>query len=288
MINMFSRMVVAPVRNLMLATQRIADGRYGERVPLPENQSLDEMDEFNQLAYSFNQMASKLDKTEEMRKQLIGDVSHELRTPLSVIKGSMEGLIDGILPAEPKTFQQIYKEADRLERLVDDLQELSEVESGAYSLNLKLVSIVGIAEKVAAHLQREFEVKEITLLTDFRGSAPELLADEDRISQVLLNLMGNALQHTPQGGQVQLSVKQISEEIRVSVSDSGIGIAEHQLEHIFTRFYRVDKSRSRIKGGSGIGLTIARHLVEAHGGRIWAESAGLGSGSTFTFALPVT
>jgi histidine kinase len=246
------------------------------------------MDEFNQLAYSFNQMAKKLDKTEVMRKQLIGDVSHELRTPLSVIKGSMEGLIDGILPAEPKTFQQIYMEADRLERPVDDLQELSQVEAGAYSLDRKSVSIVDIAEDVCEHLQREFEAKEITLLRDLPDNPPELLTDEDRIRQVLLNLMGNALQYTLKGGQVRLSVKQFKDEIRVSVSDSGIGITEDQLEHIFTRFYRVDKSRSRLKGGSGIGLTIARHLVEAHGGRIWAESAGLGSGSTFTFTLPIT
>jgi signal transduction histidine kinase len=277
-----SRSVIAPVQAMSLATQRIADGRYDERVQVHGE------DELARLALRFNQMAEKLSEVEAMRRRLIGDVSHELRTPLTAIKGSMEGLMDGVLPATPETFQQIHAEADRINRLVDDLQELSRVEARAYALDLRPVDLSSAVQTVTKRLAPQAEAKRIALDADLRPDLPLLLADEDRLVQVLTNLTGNALQYTPENGRVIISARRDQQEIRVSVQDTGAGMSPEHLPHIFDRFYRVDASRSRREGGgSGIGLTIARALVEAHGGRIWAESAGEGQGSVFSFTIPV-
>jgi histidine kinase len=282
-----SRQVVTPVRELMTASQRIAEGHYHERVHVPGVSDRDELDELGRLALSFNRMATKLEQIEATRRELIGNVAHELRTPLATIKGSMEGLIDGVLPTEAATFQQIYREADRLQRLVDDLQELSRVEAGAFALQRRPASVNELVATTVARLERQFEEKGVTLETEAPANLPPVLADGDRIGQVLLNLVGNALQYTPAGGQVRVTAHRQGAEAHIAVTDSGIGIAGEHLPLLFTRFYRVDKSRSRAGGGSGIGLTIAKHLVEAHGGRIWAESPGPGQGSTFTFTLPL-
>jgi histidine kinase len=247
----------------------------------------DELDELARLAVSFNQMAARLEQTEARRLDLIGNVAHELRTPLSSIKGYMEGLIDGVLPAESTTFQQVYREADRLQRLVHDLQELSRVEARAYELDLKPMPVTHLVEAVTASLVRQFEEKGVVLGTDLPPDLPHVLVDEDRIGQVLLNLVGNALQYTPAGKRVSLHTRQDDSLVWIVVEDTGIGIAPEDLPHLFERFYRVDKSRSRVGGGSGIGLTIAKHLVEAHSGQIRASSEGVGKGSTFSFSLPV-
>lgn len=281
-----SRQVVAPVQAMTSASRRIAEGHYEERVHVAGNLEKGEQDELAQLAISFNQMATRLQQTESMRRQLIGDVAHELRTPLTTIKGSMEGLIDGVLPATEETYQDIHREADRLQHLVNDLQELSRVEAGAYELEIKPVHLVDLIDEVVDRLSRQYEEKGVALNSDI----PAVLmvkADEVRIGQVVLNLLGNALQYTPPGGNVTVRALRQGDEVHISVSDTGIGIAPEHLPHLFTRFYRVDKSRSRAGGGSGIGLTIAKHLVEAHGGRIWAHSQGARKGSIFTFTLPI-
>jgi histidine kinase len=288
-----SRRVVTPVRQMMQASQRIAAGRYQERVDVPSD------DELGQLARSFNQMAGTLEQAEQMRRDLIANVAHELRTPLTGIKGYMEGLIDGVLVAGPETYQQVYREADRLQRLVADLQELSRVEAGAFELNRQPLAITELIRQTANRLRPQFEEKGLDLQLDLPSSLPPVLADEDRISQVLLNLIGNALQYTPHGGVVTIKADFPvrpdiltrppieKSQLVVTVGDTGYGIPAEHLPHLFTRFYRVDKSRSRAGGGSGIGLTIAKHLVEAHGGHIWAKSEGQGKGSVFSFTLPV-
>jgi histidine kinase len=264
------------------ATRRIADGRYDERVQVVGS------DELAGLALRFNQMAEKLDQVESMRRRLIGDVSHELRTPLTAIKGSMEGLMDGVLPANDETYQQIHTEADRLNRLVDDLQELSRVEAHANQLDLHPVDISSIVQTVTKRLLPQAETKRISLDFELGPDLQPVLADEDRAIQVLTNLTGNALQYTPEGGRITIAAKKLNDEIQISVGDTGVGIPPEHLSQIFDRFYRVDKSRSRqAGGGSGIGLTIARALVEAQGGRIWVESVGDGKGSTFNFTLPI-
>ena len=281
-----SRQVVAPVQEMMLASQRISEGHYNERVQVPGDVSKDELDELSQLALRFNRMAASLEQAEEVRRQLIADVTHELRTPLTAVKGSMEGLIDGVLPADEGTYQQIISEADRLQRLVNDLQELSRVEAGAYELNIHSTRVSDLLTAAEARLGRQFEEKDVILEIAIPDDLPQVLADEDRIGQVLLNLVGNALQYTPPGGKVRVTAAAQSGEVYIAVSDSGMGIPAEHLPHLFTRFYRVDKSRSRAGGGSGIGLTIAKYLVEAQGGSIWAQSEGAGRGSTFTFSLP--
>jgi histidine kinase len=278
-----SRGVTAQVQAMSTAAERIAAGQYQERVTVAGR------DELSQLAARFNEMALKLDEVESMRRRLIADVSHELRTPLTSIQGSMEGLIDGVLPASRETFEQLHAEAQRLNRLVDDLQELSRVEAHAFVLEREPVDLPVLISTVIRRLAADAAARGIQLDAQPLAEAFTLVGDEDRLVQVLTNLTGNALQYTPQGGSVTLSARRAGAEVHISVRDTGLGIATEHLPRIFDRFYRIDRSRSRQSGGgSGIGLTIARALAEAHGGRIWAESAGLGNGSTFTVALPLS
>jgi histidine kinase len=277
---LLSRRIVAPLRTLSSASQHIAGGHYAERVQVTGS------DEIAQLSTSFNKMAVQLEQVESMRRQLIGDVTHELRTPLTSIKGYMEGLVDGVLPASSETFNQIHHEADRLSRLVDDLQELSRVEAKAYSLDVRSVAVSNLLQTTVKRLTPQATAKRITLRSNLPADLPPVQADEDRITQVLLNLVANAIQYTPEGGNVIISAVRKADEVHILVQDTGVGIPPEHLANLFTRFYRVDKSRSRnAGGGSGIGLTIAKHLVEAHGGQIWVESKGEGQGSTFTFSL---
>ncbi|MFQ5858792.1 MAG: ATP-binding protein, partial [Anaerolineae bacterium] len=272
-------------------------GDYHERVHVPGE------DELGALAQSFNQMAATLEQTEQRRLDLIGNVAHELRTPLTSIRGIMEGLVDGVLPAEPSTYMRVQREVSRLQRLVNDLQELSRAEAGQIPIEPCQVAPAELVHAAADRLRPQFEDKGVELHIEVPAHLPQVWADSDRIIQVLINLLGNALHYTPAGGRVSIQLSVISDQSSVisnqqgdqlitdhcllfTVQDTGIGIPPEHLPHIFERFYRVDKSLSRAGGGSGIGLTVARHLVEAHGGRIWAESAGAGQGSTFAFTLP--
>jgi len=282
-----SRRVVEPVRRMMAASQRIADGHYEERVVVRGIPAPEEMDELDQLGVTFNQMAARLERTEAMRSQLIGDVAHELRTPLSTIKGSLEGLMDGVLAPDEATLMQLHREAERLQRLVADLQELSRVEARAFELKRRPASVEELVTTAVERLRRQFDDKGVGLELDLPAGLPAVLADEDRVGQVLMNLLGNALQYTPAGRAVRISARGAAAEVQIEIQDEGIGIPAEHLQHIFTRFYRVDPSRSRAGGGSGIGLTIAKHLVERQGGRIWAESSDAGKGSRFTFTLPL-
>jgi len=272
--------IIGPIRQLMLASQRIAAGEFHERVQVSSE------DELGALAQTFNRMATTLEQTEQRRLELIGDVAHELRTPLSSIKSIMEGLVDGVLPAEPATYVDVQREVARLQRLIYDLQELSRAEAGQIPLDLRSTSPTKLIHIAADRLHPQFKDKNVGLHFDLPADIPTVWADADRIIQVLLNLLGNALQYTPSGGKVTVKSWCEGREVVVAVQDSGIGISPEHLPYIFDRFYRVDKSRSRASGGSGIGLTIAKHIVEAHGGRIRAESRGSNQGSTFTFTLP--
>lgn len=281
---LISYRMVSPVREMMVASQYIAEGHYQERVHVPGDPS--RADELSQLAISFNRMAEILDQNEVVRQRLIGDISHELRTPLTVIKGSLEGLIDDVLPPEPETYQKIYGEVERLTILVDDLQQLSRVEAGVYQLDKTHVEVQELIEIVVDRLRLQYDEKGVRLEVDCPPELPEIYVDTHRIGQVLLNIVGNALQYTSAGGKVRITASQEGKEVQIAVRDTGMGIPLEHHPRLFTRFYRVDKSRSRSSGGSGIGLTIAKHFVEAHNGRIWMESKGRGKGSTFFFSLP--
>jgi len=278
-----SQRITKPVKSLTKASQKIARGDYSYRISEKEIPS----DELGQLAVCFNQMAKELESIEGMRRRLIGDISHELRTPLTAIKGSMEGLIDGVLPSNQSTFQQIYREADRLQRLVEDLQELSRVDSGTFTLNKKPVDIEEVLKIATAPFTSSFKKKGVSLESQLDQDLPKISVDADRIQQVLQNLLGNALRFTPTKGHVIISIRKESSKVIFSIGDDGVGIEKEHLSHIFERFYQADKSRSRANGGgSGIGLSIAKSLVEAHGGEIHAESVGKGKGSTFSFTIP--
>jgi len=279
-----SRQITKPLQSITGASQEIAKGNYNQRVQV----NVDNGDELAQLGYSFNRMAEQLEQTENMRRQLIGDISHELRTPLTAIKGSMEGLIDGVLTSDETTYQHIYREADRLQRLVEDLQELSRVEGSAFKISKKKISIDELLHDALAPLLNTFNTKGIQVSIHSEKNLPSLMADHDRIIQVLQNLLGNALQFTSENGTIEISAKKKDANVHISVKDDGAGIEADHLPHIFERFYRADRSRSRQNGGgSGIGLTVTQSLVEAHGGKIWADSEGKGYGSIFTFTLPI-
>jgi histidine kinase len=244
-------------------------------------------DELGTLANNFNAMAETLERTEERRQQLIADVAHELRTPLSTIKSYMEGLIDQVLPAEPATYELVDQEANRLTRLVQDLQDLSRAEASQLELRFQAAEVRELVEAAVARLEPQYQGKGVLLDTSLAERLPNVWVDRDRIIQVFLNLLGNALQYTPAGGRVLLEASRRGGNVQFSVNDTGIGISAEHLPHVFDRFYRADRSRSRAGGGSGLGLTIAHHVVEAHGGRIWAESAGPDQGARFFIALPV-
>ncbi len=274
-----ARRIVEPLRRIMETSRRIAEGRYQDRVPVIDDY------EISHLAISFNSMAATLERTEQQRRELIANVAHELRTPLSTIKGYMEGLIDGIVPADATTFALIHEEAARLSRLVQDLQELSRLEEVGVRLYIRPTLVSSIIGGVLQKMRPQFEAKNVALSAIIPNDLPLALADQDRIQQVLLNLLDNALHYTPSGGAVCIEAAQADGEVQIAVADNGIGIDPQHLPHIFTRFYRVDKSRSRAAGGAGIGLTIARRLTEAHEGTIMVESTPE-HGSRFTITLP--
>lgn len=276
-----TRRIVRPVQEMKGASRRIAGGRYDERVQVSGE------DELAELAQSFNQMAHTLALTEERRRQLIGDVAHELRTPLSSIKSVLEGLQDGVLPVAPTTFLDIQREVGRLQRLVTDLEELSRAESGQISLDLVPANPRGFVQEATERLRLQYEDKGVALQMAIEERLPLVKVDTARMAQVMLNLLGNALQYTPAGGRVDVRVRADGDHVTIEVQDSGIGISASDLPHVFERFYRVDKSRSRAGGGSGIGLTISKHLVETHNGSLTATSPGPNLGSTFTVQLPI-
>ncbi len=275
-----TRRIVLPVQALAAASQRLAAGHHDERVPVQST------DELGALADSFNTMAEALEQTETRRRALLADVAHELRTPLSGIKGYMDGLSDGVLEAGPETFARVAVEVDRLQRLVTDLEELSRLDAGVLLLIPQAVPVGRIVEAAVERLRPQADDQGLVIAVAVPEALPPVSVDPDRIQQVLQNLIGNAIQYTPSPGRIAVSARSEGSRVRIDVEDTGVGIAAEHLAHVFERFYRVDRSRARSGGGSGLGLTIARYLVEAHGGDIRAASPGPGRGSTFSFTLP--
>ncbi|MEI8167192.1 MAG: ATP-binding protein [Chloroflexales bacterium] len=276
-----STRIVTPVRQMLAASRRIAAGHYAERVPAQGN------DELAALAAQFNTMAGELEATERRRVALIGDVAHELRTPLATMEGYIEGVIDGVLTPSDETWALMQDEVGRLTRLVRDLQALSRAEAKQLALHPSLIAPAALIAQAVARLAPQYAEKAVALVRDAPADLPTIEVDPDRILQVLVNLLGNALRATPAGGRVQVTARHSADALAVTVTDTGVGIAAVHLPHLFDRFYRVDAARSRGLGGHGIGLTISKSLVEAHGGQIWVASAGLGTGATFSFTLPL-
>jgi two-component system sensor histidine kinase BaeS len=276
-----SRRIVEPVRRMLAATRRISAGRYGERLPVRQT------DELGELSESFNAMARALEEAERQRMEVISDVSHELRTPLSTIRGHVEGLAEGVVEPSGETWALLQSEAERMGRLVDDLRRLSQAEAGQLALNLAPVRPTGLVQLSVEGMLPLFEEKDVELSSAVPENLPPALADTGRVVQVLSNLLDNALRHTPPQGRVTVGARTKGGEVVLEVADTGEGIAPEHLPHVFERFYRAEKSRSREGGGSGVGLAISKALVEAMGGKMWAESSGPGKGATFSFTLPV-
>ena len=278
---LLAREILRPLDDLARSSQRIADGRYSERVRVPYS------GELAMVATHFNQMAEALEQIEERRIRLIGNVAHELRTPLTALAGYLEGLMDGLFPSDPDTFDQMYREIRRLQRLIDDLQTLSRIEAGDIHLEIVSYPVHESVRRVMTQLHPQAQAKGLSVTTALPPESPVVCADPDRVVQILVNLVGNAIRYTPEGGSIELRVTPARHSVDLAVVDTGIGIPAEALPYLFERFYRVDPSRSRRSGGSGIGLTIARHLAWAMGGELTAASPGEDKGSTFTFTLPL-
>ncbi|WP_425310078.1 HAMP domain-containing sensor histidine kinase [Ammonicoccus fulvus] len=262
------------------AAHMIADGRSGARVPRTGDGI-----ELDDLADSFNTMAERLDHIEETRRRLLADVGHELRTPVATLTAYLEGLTDGVAEWNNQTRDLMHKQVERLSVLVRDLSAVSRAEEGMLGLELRATRASEVLARAAAAAEPAYREKDVEVtLAD--GRDPLVMVDTNRISQVLANLLGNALRHTPSGGAVTMSVATTGREVTLEVGDTGEGIGPDHLPHIFERFYRADTGRSRDRAGSGIGLTISRAIVEAHGGRLTADSAGPGRGATFRITLP--
>jgi signal transduction histidine kinase len=240
-----------------------------------------------ELAASFNKMSADLARSTEARKQMTADIAHELRTPLSLILGHAEAVHDGVLPPSRENFEIIREEAVRLEHLVDDLRILSLADAGELSISLQEVSAQKLLADILATYQHVARQKDVKIELEVAPDMPVLNIDPGRMTQVLTNILDNALRHTPEGGLITLSARKVQDGVEISIRDSGPGIEGEDANRIFQRFYRTDVSRRREDGGSGLGLAIARSIVLAHNGQIWAEGAP-GQGLRVTIKLPVS
>ncbi len=276
---LLARSLTHTLRELTTATRKVAQGDLDQQVPVRSK------DELGELASSFNQMSEDLLKSRHLRRQMTADIAHELRTPLTVILGHTEALSEGQLPPDPETFNIIYDETKRLNRLVEDLRMLSLSDAGELQLNYQEILPEELLERAMSIREQEAQSKNIQLLVEISDELPAVRVDPDRMIQVLVNLLDNALRYTPPGGKIRLSANPGLGFVEITVKDNGPGIPAENLEHLFERFYRADNSRQRDSGGSGLGLAIAKSLVEHQGGQIRVESKA-GEGSTFVIQLP--
>ena len=276
---LISRALSAPLSNLARAAHAFAAREWDRRVKVGGTKEVAEV------GLAFNEMAAEIQRTEKLRRNLVADIAHELRTPLTVMQGSLQALLDEVYPLERSEIATLYDEARLLTRLVDDLRELSLADAGQLPLHLQAVEVVPILHAVAAQFTLAAEAQGVQLNVQSDESLPYVRADPDRLAQVVRNLLTNALRHTPSGGKIQLAVA-CQETMRISVSDTGEGIAPEHVMHVFERFYRSDPSRARMQGSTGLGLAICKALVEAMGGTIGLES-NVGQGSRFWFTLPL-
>jgi two-component system OmpR family sensor kinase/two-component system sensor histidine kinase BaeS len=276
------RSLGTPLADIMAAADAVADGDLSTRV---EEKG---PGEFRRMARSFNRMTAELERADQQRRNLTADVAHELRTPLHILRGNLEGLIDGVYQPTPEHIQAMLDETQMLSRLVEDLQTLSMAEAGQLPLRLEPVDITELLADVSTSFSGPLDAAGIDLQLQILGAPGKLVVfgDAERLDQVLSNLMGNALRHTAEGGSIFLRAESTLERVRIIVRDTGEGIPPEDLPFIFDRFWRGDKSRQRQSGaGSGLGLAIANQFIQAHGGQISVESL-LGEGTTFTIDLP--
>jgi len=277
-----SRTLTRPIRELTQATHAISEGDLSQQVIVRSK------DELGELAKAFNKMSAELSRSINARKQMTADIAHELRTPLSLILGHAEAVHDGVLPPTHENFEIIREEATRLEHLVNDLRTLSLADAGELTISLQTIEPERLINEVAALYQYETKKKNIMLDLNMTAPLSTIEVDPGRMTQVLTNILDNATRHTPAGGRIILSARQLAENVEIAIQDSGPGISAENLERIFERFYRLDSSRQRdgaVPGGSGLGLAIAKSIVQAHNGQLSAESEA-GSGLKIKILLP--
>jgi len=282
MAGLLVRQITRPLTSLSQASSRIAAGDLAARV------SVKSQDEFGALAAHFNQMADSLQTQESVRRNLMADIAHELRTPLAGIQGTVEALQDGIFLPTAENLEIIHEEIMLINRLVEDLRTLANAEAGNLFLDCTDLDLRELTQRQVATFQYRALTQDTDLTLVAGEALPLVQGDEQRLGQVLANLLDNALRHTPAGGSVRVHISKVNAGVQLAVTDNGEGIAAADLPYVFERFYRADRSRSRETGGSGLGLAIARQLVEAHGGRIWANSPSTDQthGTAFHLFLP--
>lgn len=275
-----ARGMTQPLRDMALAARRMQTGDYTTRVTTTSR------DEVGQLAAAFNRMSQELEHLEASRRDLVANVSHELKTPITAIRAHLENLLDGVERPDPKTLQVMLTQSERLGRLVEQLLDLSKLESGEVALHREEMPLAPVVSQVMSEIDVARSDRGVHLEQDLPDDLPTVDADRERVHQVLFNLVDNAVRFTPSGGEVRIEAHRHNGSVQVRVADTGSGIPPEHLPRLFERFYRVDSARAREDGGTGIGLAIARSVVEAHGGHLEAQSE-LGKGSVFTFDLPV-
>lgn len=276
-----SWILAAPVTKLAKAAEAIGAGDLTVRVEEQHNSK-----EIDALAAAFNKMAADLEHAAELRNNLMADVSHELRTPLTVLEGNLRAALDHVYELDDEQIANLYEQTRHLIRLVSELRELTLAEAAQLPLDQQPLDLRLLMQETAAVFEPLAEEKKVRQVVQLPPSLPLVKADQARMRQVLHNLLANALRHSPIDGQITLAVAQTAGRVRLTVEDTGEGIAPEQIAHIFDRFYRTDPSRNRETGGSGLGLAIVKAIVEAHGGEVTAFSAGIGKGTRFTVFLP--
>jgi signal transduction histidine kinase len=276
-----ARGMTQPLRDMAAAARRMETGDYEVRV---ETRSRDEV---GRLAAAFNRMSAELAGLEQSRRDLVANVSHELKTPITAVRAHLENLLDGVERPDPATLEVMLGQADRLGRLVDQLLELSKLESGEIPLRREQLALRPLVDELITEIDVARSDRSVSLRNEVPEDLPALFADRERLHQVLFNLVDNAVRFTPEGGDVRVTAHRVNGSVQIAVADTGAGIPAEHLPRLFERFYRADPARSRDDGGTGIGLAIARSVVEAHGGTIRAESEP-GRGSVFTFDVPAS
>ena len=268
------------VGTLAAAAAELAGGNLDVRISDPQLGA-----EFDQLATAFNDMARRLQDIEQTRRRMLADLAHELRTPLAVLDGYLEGIQDGVETTDARTLELLRAQTGRLARLANDIADVSQAEEGQVGLDLRPIDVDQLLHTTVAAARGRFETKAVTLATEL-GADVTVRGDGQRLAQVVGNLLDNALRHTPSGGRVTVRSHREGARVIIDVADTGDGISVDSLPRVFERFYRADTARDRAHGGAGIGLAISKALVEAHGGRLSAQSGGDGHGATFRVSLP--
>jgi signal transduction histidine kinase len=278
---LLSQGLLRPIRELTRGATNLAKGDLTHRVEVQGR------DELATLGQTFNHMAASLEQAEARRRAMTADIAHELRNPLAVQRAHLEALQDGVYPLSPKNLAPIEEQNRLLTRLVEDLRTLALADAGKIELELTSTDLNKLADRVIARFQPQADTQQVELKLSLDETCPPLVLDSQRIEQILNNLLNNALRHTPEGGWINLKTQSLDETVQVIVHDSGPGIPEEAIAHIFERFFKTERSRSRAEGGTGLGLSIARKLAQAHGGDLTAANHVQG-GALFTLSLPTS